>query len=43
VGNQLSNAVAVLSVNRNTGKLSANGTNLKDVPEPCDFLFEAER
>jgi 6-phosphogluconolactonase len=43
VANQLSGAVTVLSVDPNSGTLSASGKDLKDVPEPCDFLFEAER
>ncbi|HWA68411.1 MAG TPA: lactonase family protein [Rhizomicrobium sp.] len=43
VANQLSGAVTVLSVDRNTGKLSPTDKDLKDVPEPSDFLFEAER
>jgi 6-phosphogluconolactonase len=43
VANQLSGLVSVLSVDRKTGRLTPTDKDLKDVPEPCDFLFEAER
>ena len=43
MANQLSGAITVFAVDKKTGALSPTGRNLKDVPEPGDFLFEAEK
>ncbi len=43
MANQLSGAVTIFAVDKKTGKLSPTGQNLKEVPEPGDFLFEAEK
>lgn len=43
MANQLSGTIAVFAVDKKTGALTPTGRDLKDVPEPGDFLFEAER
>jgi 6-phosphogluconolactonase len=43
MANQLSGAITVFAVDPKTGALTPTGRNLKDVPEPGDFLFEAEK
>jgi 6-phosphogluconolactonase len=43
MANQLSGAITVFAVDKKTGALSPTGRNLKEVPEPGAFLFEAEK
>ena len=43
MANQLSGAITIFAVDRKTGALTPTGRDLKEVPEPGDFLFEAEK
>lgn len=43
MANQLSGAITIFTVDKKTGALTPTGRNLKEVPEPGDFLFEAEK
>ncbi len=43
MANQLSGAITIFAVDKKTGVLAPTGRNLKEVPEPGAFLFEAEK